>query len=208
MKKLYYLSTLFVLACCTNFNAQESLITDYLETSSSGVKTDLDIEILKLELSNITAGDSIAILEDKFQKEIDKEKKSIEDYKLNIQENVEQNKSLDPANIDNLAKISANKSAIKLYRKGLEKAQLSLEKLQQQKTVSMEKYQRLDENETLAKKAITKFSYFNPKLNTSQEQTETFVISEDGLKVLGRIANGRLLVKKKPNVINQKENKL
>lgn len=199
MKKLYYLSTLFVLVCCTNFNAQESLIIDYLETSPSGVKTDLDIEILKLELSNITAGDSIAILEDKFQKEIDKEKKSIEDYKLNIQEIVEQNKFLDPANIDNLAKISANKSAIKLYRKGLEKAQLSLEKLQQQKTESMEKYQRLDENETLAKKAITKFSYLNPKLNIRQEQTETFVISEDGLKVLGRIDDERLLVKKKMN---------
>lgn len=200
MKKLYYLSTLFVLACCTNCSAQESLITDYLETSSSAVKTDLDIEILKLELSNITAGDSIPILEDKFQKEIDKEKKSIEDYKLNIQENVKENKSLDPGNIDNLAKISANKSAIKLYRKGLEKAQLSLEKLQQQKTVSMEKYQRLDENEPLAKKAITKFSYFNPKLNTRQEQTETFVISEEGSKILGRIDDGRLLIKRISNL--------
>lgn len=81
---------------------------------------------------------------------------------------------------------------MKLYEKGLEKAQLSIGKIQDQKAVALGEYENLDKNVVLVKKAETKFSFFNPKLNTRQERTETFVLSKDGSKVLGIIYTGRL----------------
>lgn len=192
MKKLFYFSTLFLFSCSTNSSAQESLIIEYLETSPKGVRTDLKMNVLKLELSNVTAADSLAFLEAEFQDRIEEEKKSIKSFKLNIQESLKEIKSLDSSNIDNLAKISANKSLVKLYEKGLEKAQVSLGKAQNQKTVAMKKYQRRDKDELLVKQAIIKFSYFNPKLNTRQERTETFVLSKDGSEVLGIIYKDNL----------------
>lgn len=187
MKKLFHLLTLFMFYCSNNSSAQESLIIEYLETSPKGVRTDLKMNVLKLELSNVTAADSLTFLEAQFQNRIEEEKKSIQNFKLNIQEAIKENKSLDPSNIDNLAKISANKSIISLYEKGLEKARLALEKIQNQKVLAIEKYSSKDEDELLVKQAITKFSYFNPKLNTRQDRTETFVLSKDGSEVLGII---------------------
>jgi len=195
MKKLFYLSTLLLFSCSTNSSAQESLIIEYLETSPKGVRTDLKMNVLKLELSNVTAADSLAFLEAQFQNRIEEEKKSIQNFKLNIQEALKENKSLDPSNNDNLAKISANKSIISLYEKGLEKARLALEKIQNQKVLAIEKYSSKNEDELLVKKAITKFSYLNPKMNTRQERTETFVLSKDGSEVLGRINEKKLINK-------------
>jgi hypothetical protein len=192
MKKLFYLSTLLLFSCSTNSSAQESLIIEYLETSPKGVRTDLKMNVLKLELSNVTAADSLAFLEAQFQNRIKEEKKSIRSFKLNIQEALKENKSLDPSNIDNLAKISANKSIMSLYEKGIEKARLALEKIQSQKVLAIEKYNSKDEDELLVKKAITKFSYLNPKMNTRQERTETFVLSKDGSEVLGILYKDKL----------------
>ncbi|PKD21812.1 hypothetical protein APR41_02195 [Salegentibacter salinarum] len=114
----------------------------------------------------------------------EKEKKAIP----NIQSAKAENKSLDLSNIDNLAKISANNSVIKLYKNGLEKALLSLEKTQDQKAVALGKYENQDDNVVLVKKVVTTFSFCNPKLNTRQERTETFVLSKDGSKVLGVVS--------------------
>jgi aspartate oxidase len=120
----------------------------------------------------------------------------MEGFQANIQDTSNQNDSLDHSNIDNLAKLSANKSLITLYERGLRKTEVSLEKIQKEKAATLEKYEGLDKNELLVKKAIAKFSYFNPKLNTRQERTETFVLSKDGSEVLGRISNGKMLVRK------------
>ncbi|WP_282017757.1 hypothetical protein [Salegentibacter mishustinae] len=192
MVQTYYFTVILLIFCSGYSNAQEALIIDYLETSSGGVKTDLKIDISYIEVSDITVADSLSFLEAKFQEKIVKEKESVESFKSNIQSAKEENKSLDRSNTDNLAKISANNSVMKLYEKGLEKAQLSIGKIQGQKAVALGEYENLDENVVLVKKAETKFSFFNPKLNTRQERTETFVFSKDATKVLGIIPKGRL----------------
>lgn len=192
MVQTYYFTVILLIFCSGYSNAQEALIIDYLETSSGGVKTDLKIDISYIKVSDITVADSLSFIETKFQERIAKEEESIESFKSNIKSAKEENKSLDRSNIDNLAKISANNSVIKLYENGLEKAQLSLEKTQDQKAVALGKYENQDENAVLVKKGVTNFSFFNPKLNTRQERTETFVFSKDASKVLGIIYKGRL----------------
>jgi len=156
------------------------------------VKTDLKIDISYIEVSDITVADSLSFIEIKFQERIAKEEESIESFKSNIKSAKEENKTLDRSNVDNLAKISANNSVIKLYKNGLKKALLSLEKTKDQKVVALGKYENQDENAILVKKGVTNFSFFNPKLNTRQERTETFVFSKDASKVLGIIYKGRL----------------
>ncbi|APS40487.1 hypothetical protein [Salegentibacter sp. T436] len=192
MKKVIYFLTAMLFSCGTETRSQELLIINYLEDASNGVKTDLKIDILDIEMSDVTIADSLSFIETKFQERIAKEEESIESFKSNIKSAKEENKSLDRSNVDNLAKISANKSVIKLYENGLEKALLSLKKNQDQKAVALGKYENQDENVVLVKKGVTNFSFFNPKLDTRQERTETFVFSKDASKVLGIIYKGRL----------------
>ncbi|MDT0678308.1 hypothetical protein [Autumnicola musiva] len=192
MKKVIYFLTAMLFSCGTETRSQELLIINYLEDTSNGVKTDLKIDILGIEMSDVTIADSLSFIETKFQERIAKEEESIESFKSNIQSAKEENKSLDRSNVDNLAKISANKSVIKLYENGLEKALLSLKKNQDQKAVALGKYENQDENAVLVKKGVTNFSFFNPKLNTRQERTETFVLSKDGSEVLGIVYKGEL----------------
>jgi len=192
MVQTYYFTVILLIFCSGYSNAQEALIIDYLETSSGDVKIDLKIDISYIEVSDITVADSLSFLEAKFQEKIIREKESIDHFKSNIKAAIKENKSLDRSNIDNLAKISANKSVIKLYENGLEKALLSRKKNQDQRAVALGKYEHQDENAVLVKMGVTNFSFFNPKLNTRQERTETFVLSKDGSKVLGIIYKGRL----------------
>jgi|TARA_A100001518_G_C1179772_1_gene28396 hypothetical protein len=192
MKKVFYFLAAILFSCGTETSSQEQLIKNYLEENSKGVRTDLKIDFLSIEMSDVTIADSLSFLEDKFKEKILREKESIESFKSNIKSAKEENKSLDRSNIDNLAKISANNSVIKLYENGLEKAQLSLEKTQDQKAVALGKYENQDENAVLVKKGVTNFSFFNPKLNTRQERTETFVFTKDESEVLGLIINGKL----------------
>jgi|GEM_PF-2955083 hypothetical protein len=119
-----------------------------------------------------------------------------EGFQASIQDASNQNDSLDHSNIDNLAKLSANKSLIRLYENGLRKTEGSLEKTQKEKIAALEKYEGLDRNELLVKNAVAKFSYLNPKLNTRQERTETFILSKDGSEVLGRIDDGKMVIRR------------
>jgi len=192
MKKVFYFLAAILFSCGTETRSQEQLIINYLEENSKGVRTDLKIDILSIEISDVTIADSLSFLEAKFQEKILREKESISSFKSNIQSAKEENKSLDRSNIDNLAKISANNSSIKLYENGLEKAQLSMEKIQDQKAVALGKYENQDENVVLVKKGVTKFSFFNPKFNTRQERTETFVLSKDGSEVIGIVYKDKL----------------
>jgi hypothetical protein len=139
MKKVIYFLTAMLFSCGTETRSQELLIINYLEDSSNGVKTDLKIDILDIEMSDVTIADSLSFIETKFQERIAKEEESIESFKSNIKSAKKENKSLDRSNVDNLAKISANKSVIKLYENGLEKALLSLKKKPRSKSSSIRK---------------------------------------------------------------------
>lgn len=70
MKKILPLFLIAFIACddAQNTDAQKQSIINYLQEDSKGVKTDLKIEVSELEVSDITVADSIAILNDKFEK--------------------------------------------------------------------------------------------------------------------------------------------
>lgn len=75
MKKLYFLILLpLVWLSCSSPSNYEKAIIDYLETDKKGVKTDLQIKFLFIDVSYITVADSISILQDQF--EIKKAKKN------------------------------------------------------------------------------------------------------------------------------------
>ncbi|TQI71427.1 hypothetical protein JM79_2360 [Gramella sp. Hel_I_59] len=194
MKKALPFLLITMMACNSlqNTDAQKQAIINFLQEDAKGVKTDLKIEVSQLEITDVTVADSISILKERYQSKIEKAQKSIDNFRLNIDSAVKENESLDDSSIDNLAKIAANKSISEMNQRGLEKAQTALKEVEKQKSISLAKYEDRDENELLAKKAETTFSFFNPILQTRQERTDDFVLSKDGSEVLAIIENGKL----------------
>ncbi|WP_298246111.1 hypothetical protein [uncultured Christiangramia sp.] len=193
MKKVLQFLLITMMACNSqqNTDAQKQAIVNFLQENAKGVKTDLKVEVSQLEIIEVTVADSINFLKDKYQSEIEKAQKSIDNFQSNIESAEQENDSLDNSNIDNLAKISANNSLSQLYRRGLEKSRAKLENVERQKSLLLDKYKDSNENDLLVKKATTTFSFFNPRLQTRQERTDDFVLSEDGSEVLGIIENGK-----------------
>jgi hypothetical protein len=196
MKKLFYILSLILFSCSDYSNAQEQLIIDYLETSSGGVKTDLKIKITNLEVSDITVADSFAILEGKYKKEklnkinfaesrIAGAERSIEKITTKIDTN-------DASTLNRKADKLSDETLRKILQRELKEKKENLKEVQDWHPKYLNKYTGRDENELLVKKVITTFSYFNPKLNTRQERTETFVISKDGSEVFGIVYKGKL----------------
>jgi len=193
MKKVLPILLFTIMACNSqqNTEAQKEAIINFLQEDAKGVKTDLKIEVSQLEITDVTVADSINFIKNKYQTEIDKAQKSINNFQSNIHSTEKDNDSLDNSNMNDLAKISANNSLIQLYRRGLEKSKAKLEKAEKQKILSLAYYDDSDENGLLVKKAATTFSFFNPRLQTRQERTDDFVFSKDGFEVLGIITNGK-----------------
>jgi len=191
MKKVLPFLLFTMMACNSqqNTDAQKKAIINFLQEDAKGVKTDLKIEVSQIEITDVIVADSISILKERYQSEIEKAQKSIDNFQSNIDSAMKENKSLDNSNIDNLAKIAANKSIGEMYQRGLEKAQATLKEVEKQKSISLAKYEDRDENELLVKKAETTFSFFNPRLQTRQERTDDFVLSKDGSEVLGIVEN-------------------
>ncbi len=196
MKKLFYILSLILFSCSDYSIAQEQLIIDYLETSSDGVKTDLKIKITDLEVSDITVADSIAILQKKYEKEkINKinfaesrvagAEKSIDEITTKIDTN-------DASTLNRKADKLSDETLKKILLRELNEKEENLKGVQDWQPKYLNKYTGRDENELLVKKSITTFSYFNPKINTRQERTETFVLSKDGSEILGILYKGKL----------------
>jgi hypothetical protein len=192
MKKLYYFSFLLLLSCSADSNAQETIIIDYLETSSNDVRTDLKIDILKLEISDITVADSIAILEEKYEEEILNKIKIAEGAVTTAQKSVDNlTTKIDTNDASTLQKRMdkiGDKTLQNVMLKNLEEKMDKLREAQEWQPEYLTKYAGRDDDVLLVKKAIATFSYFNPKLNTRQERTENFVLSKDEAKVLGVVS--------------------
>jgi len=196
MKKLLYILSLILFSCSDYSNAQEQLIIDYLETSSGGVKTDLKIKITNLEVSDITVADSIAILEEKYKKEklskINVAESKIAGAKKSVDEITTKIDTNDASTLNRKADKLNDETLRKILLRELNEKEENLKEVQDWQPKYLNKYTGREENDLLVKKVITTFSFFNPKLNTRQERTETFVFSKDGSKVLGIIYKGRL----------------
>lgn len=175
MKKLYFLILLpLVWLSCSSPSNYEKAIVDCLETDKKGVKTDLQIKFLFIDVSYITVADSISILQDQF--EIKKAKK-IESAQKNIahwQESIEKQKGKKNQLVA--------KAVISNFSEKLAQAEKDLKEAQAWTPDYLNRYDSRNSSEILAKKADCKFSFFNPKLQARQELTALFILSADGEK--------------------------
>ena len=93
MRKLYFL-LLFPLVwlSCSSPSNYERAIIDYLETDKKGIKTDLQIEVLSINVSDITVADSISILQKQFEAEKTKKIETIQNSISRLQDKIQEQK--------------------------------------------------------------------------------------------------------------------
>lgn len=175
MKKLYFL-ILFPLVwfSCSSPSNYEKTIIDYLETDKKGVRTDLQIEILSIDIANITVADSISILRKQFEAEKAKKIESIQSSISHLQNKIQEQKGKKNHVVA--------KALITGWEKELEKLQSELIITQDWQADYLNRYDSRNTSEILAKKADCKFSFFNPQLQTRQELSALFILSADGKK--------------------------
>lgn len=172
MKKyLLFLILPFVISSCSTQSEYEKTIANYLQTGN-GVKTDLKIEFLEMKVSDITVSDSIAVLQERFESERAKKIESAEKSVKHWQESIEKQKGKKNQLV---AKALISNSTEKL-----ENAENELKKAQEWTPNYLNHYKSHNPSETLAKKAESRFSFLNPKLQTRQEMTALFILSADG----------------------------
>ena len=169
-KNIIGISLIIAFLSCSSQSESEKAITAFLQTKD-GVTTDLKIEFIDVNISDVTVLDSISIMEK--DSEIQKQqriKKAEKDF-THWQKTIDEHKSKNTRIGDSFAKN---------YNKNLEKAKADLEAANNWKADNLTKYNSRDEKEVLIKKAETKFSFFNPRLQTRQEMQVLFILSPDG----------------------------
>lgn len=173
MKKLFIsiLLPLFGFACSSPSNYEKTII-DYLETDKKGTKTNLQINILSLNISDIIVSDSISILQTQFETEKATKVESIQNSISRLQNKIEEQK-------EKKNQVVA-KPLISKWNKDLENLQTELSTAENWIPEYLYKYNSRKESEILAKKADCKFSFFNPQLQTKQEIKALFILSADG----------------------------
>lgn len=160
---------LFLTGCVSN-NNYEKAIADFVQTDRSGTWTDLKFKVIEMgEPTDITVGDSIKILTDKF--ETDKEK-----YISNLKSSIERNTtSLDKERFASMKEF---------YQKQIDKNQTILDSISKTTVVLPEAYVNVPESKVLAKEIECRFSIIPPMYNNGarQEMTEKFMLNAAGDK--------------------------
>ncbi|MDN6316881.1 MAG: hypothetical protein L0J49_03345 [Lactococcus lactis] len=196
MKKTALLLLFITLSACNskeNNEKQKRLIVETMQKDRNGTKTDLKIEFSKFDISDITVGDSISILNEEFQKKKEKQIGYAEGNVKRNQKDIEEiNQKLENSKRSSTQKLT-DKGLKRMKKSSLKKAKTKLEKVRNWNPAYLNRYEDRDKSEILVKKAVATFSYFNAKLNTRQERTETFVLSKDESKVLGLILKGQFI---------------
>lgn len=172
MKKLFILLFFpLVVSSCSAQSKYEKVISDYLQTRDD-VKTDLKIEFLEMNVSNITVSDSIAILQEKFEaeksKKIESAQKSVSHWQNKIQEQGGKKNKV------------VAKALISDFSERLVRSEHDLKIAQEWQPDYLNRYKSRNTSDILAKKAESRFSFLNPKLQTRQEMTALFIFSADG----------------------------
>lgn len=173
MRKLYSL-ILFPLVwfSCSSPSNYEKAIIYYLQTDKKGIKTDLQIKFLSIDVSDITVSDSIVIVQKQFEVEKAKKIESIQSSISRLQEKIQEQKGKKNQVVA--------KALISRWKKDLEKLQSELTIAQDWQADYLNRYDSRNTSEILAKKADSKFSFFNPQLKTRQELSALFILSADG----------------------------
>ncbi|MBK5722088.1 hypothetical protein JGH11_14515 [Dysgonomonas sp. Marseille-P4677] len=173
MRKLYFFILLpLVWFSCSSPSNYEKIIIDYLETDKKGIKTDLQIEILSINVSDITVSDSTSILQKQFEAEKAKKIESAQNSISRLQEKTKEQRGKKNQ--------AVAKALISRWEKDLEKYQSELSIAQNWQADYLNRYDSRNTSEILAKKADCKFSFFNPQLQTKQEMNALFILSADG----------------------------
>lgn len=173
MRTLYFLILFpFVWFSCSSPLNYEKAIIDYLEIDKKGVRTDLQIEFLSIDVSDVTVADSISILQKQFEEEKTKKIESAQRSISRLQDKIQEQKG-------KKNKVVA-KPLISRWEKDLEKYQSELTIAQNWKVDYLNRYDSRNSSEILAKEADCKFSFFNPQLQTRQELSALFILSPDG----------------------------
>lgn len=196
MKKTALLLLFITLSACNskeNNEKQKRLIVETMQKDRNGTKTDLKIEFSKFDISDITVGDSISILNEGFQKKKEKQIGYAEGNVKRNQKDIEEiNQKLENSKRSSTQKLT-DKGLKRMKKSSLKKVKTKLEKVRNWNPAYLNRYEDRDKSEILVKKAVATFSYFNAKLNTRQERTETFVLAKDESKVLGLILKGQFI---------------
>lgn len=166
-------AALVMLTSCGGQSKYEKAIADFVQTDKKGTWTDLQFKVIEMgEPTNITVGDSVAILTEKFEA---KKAKELDFYNRRIAEH----------------KASMEKERFKtmkeFYQKSIDKNQVVVDSLAKTSVELPEAYKSAAETTVLAKEITCKFSIVNPMVgNAKQEITETFVLNAEGDKCYRR----------------------
>ncbi len=160
---------ILLLISCGGQSQYEKAIADFVQTDKKGTWTDLQFKVIEMsEPTNITVGDSVAMLTEKFET---KKAKDLDFYNRRIMEH----------------KASLEKARFKpmkdFYQKSIAKNQVIVDSLTKTTVELPETYKGVVATTVLAKEITCKFSIVNPMVgNAKQEITETFVLNATGDK--------------------------
>lgn len=161
-------AAVFLLTGCAGQSSYEKAIADFLQTDKRGTWTDMQFKVIEMgDPTDITVGDSIKILTDKF--EVDKAKR-LSLLNESITRNTKDKES------------EQFPSMQQFYQKLIDKNQILADSISKLAVTLPDAYKDADAAKVLAKEITCKFSVVPPTYNTRQEMTETFVLNAAGDK--------------------------
>lgn len=170
MKRIFFNAVIavFLLTGCSTQSSYEKAIADFVQTDKRGTWTDMQFKVIEMgDPVDITVGDSIKILTDKF--EADKSKRL-----SMLNESIARNtKSKEKEQFPSMQQF---------YQKMIDKNQILADSISKLAVTLPDAYKDADAAKVLAKEITCKFSVVPPTYNARQEMTETFVLNAAGDK--------------------------
>lgn len=152
----------------------EKAIADWIQTDNSGTWTDLKFKLIEVvETKDITVADSAKIMETEFEKQ---KVARLSAYEKDI---------IKCETYLGFAKLSASPEEIQTILNNLNTLKAQLDSIQTLTYYSV--YADKKSTDILAKLKKCKYSIFSPELNTNQQKVETFLLTPDQDKCLGRM---------------------
>ncbi len=163
-------------ACSSNEKKYEQAIADYIQTDKRGVWTDLKFKVISMDATNCTVADSIRILmedaEEEKREAIATEETSLQYMKKKLE--------------NEMGARIRSKVVIDIYERNIAFSEQRLDSLRKIDASEARSYVGLDSDILLAIYVTCKYGIVNPWRNAYQERTETFVLTPDGGKVIGK----------------------
>lgn len=152
----------------------EKAIANWIQTDNSGTWTDLKFKLIEVvETKDITVADSAKIMETEFEKQ---KVARLSAYEKDI---------IKCETYLGFAKLSASPEEIQTIQNNLNTLKAQSDSIQTLTYYSV--YADKKSTDILAKLKKCKYSIFSPELNTNQQKVETFLLTPDQDKCLGRM---------------------